>query len=308
MTHRVTVKTLKHDVVHLDLPHECTVEECKEHLRAHRPDWRSGTLRLMSNGKQLTEGTLAAAGVFEYVDAVADRFIVALLTHTRSAATATKQQAAPAMLPAAPTPSRKRSGGNESFLLACAQRLRDTAVSSEAKGRRQWAVAVVTGPSAPPPPAAPAEWLIAAPTPSEAAEAAAQAATAAREAAGHAAAREVAEAAEALAQLVAMGFGEVEAARALRTARGSVAAAVDALTGGAEAAALPRPSAAVAGLRGLGREARAAALAGDVTADARTMAMLQRMPEVQEVLRMPRCATPPPPPYPDPQPSPPPRP
>ena len=216
MTHRVTVKTLKHDVVHLDLPHDCTVDECKEHLRAHRPDWRGEQqLRLMSNGKQLTAGTLAAAGVFEYVEAAADRFIVALLTPTKPAATPAKA----VVLPTLPVmaPSRKRSGGNESFLVACAQRLRDTAVSAEAKGRRQWASA---GPTAPPPPPAPAEWLIAAPTPSEAAEAAAQAAEAAREAATHAAALEVVQAAEALAQLMAMGFGEAEAARALRAARG----------------------------------------------------------------------------------------
>ena len=39
-----------------------------------------------------------------------------------------------------------------------------------------------------------------------------------------------------------------------------------------------------------GNQARAAALAGDVTHDARTMAMLRRMPEIQEVLQMPRCA------------------
>jgi len=214
MTRRVTVKTLKHDVVHLDLPHDCTVDECKEHLRSHRPDWRGGQLRLMSNGKQLTEGTLAAAGVFEYVEAAADRFIVALLTPTKPAATPAK----PVVLPTLPVmaPRRKRSGGNESFLVACAQRLRDTAVSAEAKGRRQWATA---GPTQPPPPA-PAEWLIAAPTPSEAAEAAAQAAEAAREAATHAAALEVVQAAEAVAQLMAMGFGEAQAARALRTARG----------------------------------------------------------------------------------------
>ena len=216
MTHRVTVKTLKHDVVHLDLPHDCTVDECKEHLRAHRPDWRGEQqLRLMSNGKQLTAGTLAAAGVFEYVEAAADRFIVALLTPTKPAATPAKAVVLPTLPVTAP--SRKRSGGNESFLVACAQRLRDTAVSAEAKGRRQWASA---GPTAPPPPPAPAEWLIAAPTPSEAAEAAAQAAEAAREAATHAAALEVVQAAEALAQLMAMGFGEAEAARALRAARG----------------------------------------------------------------------------------------
>ena len=216
MTHRVTVKTLKHDVVHLDLPHDCTVDECKEHLRAHRPDWRGEQqLRLMSNGKQLTAGTLAAAGVFEYVEAAADRFIVALLTPTKPAATPAKAVVLPTLPVTAP--SRKRSGGNESFLVACAQRLRDTAVSAEAKGRRQWASA---GPTAPPPPPAPAEWLIAAPTPSEAAEAAAQAAETAREAATHAAALEVVQAAEALAQLMAMGFGEAEAARALRAARG----------------------------------------------------------------------------------------
>lgn len=299
MTHRVTVKTLKHDVVHLDLPHDCTVDECKEHLRAHRPDWRGGQLRLMSNGKQLTVGTLSAAGVFEYVEAAADRFIVALLTPTKPAAAPAKA----VVLPTLPVmaPSRKR-GGNESFLVACAQRLRDTAVSAEAKGRRQWASA---GPTQPPPPA-PAEWLIAAPTPSEAADAAAQAAEAAREAATHAAALEVVQTAEALAQLMAMGFAEAEAARALRAARGrclrtrssphsishlctssapalrlrctsaapsapplaplhhhgtprgSVAAAVDALTGGTPAATVPPPpSAAVAGLRGLGREVRA---------------------------------------------------
>ena len=213
MTHRVTVKTLKHDVVHLDLPHDCTVDECKEHLRAHRPDWRGGQLRLMSNGKQLTVGTLSAAGVFEYVLAAADRFIVALLTPTKPAAAPAKA----VVLPTLPVmaPSRKR-GGNESFLVACAQRLRDTAVSAEAKGRRQWASA---GPTQPPPPA-PAEWLIAAPTPSEAAEAAAQAAEAAREAATHAAALEVVQTAEALAQLMAMGFAEAEVARALRAARG----------------------------------------------------------------------------------------
>ena len=137
MTHRVTVKTLKHDIVHLDLPHDCTVDECKEHLRSHRPDWRGGQLRLMSNGKQLTEGTLAAAGVFEYVEAAEDRFIVALFTATKPA---TRAAVAPPTLPAM-APSRKRSGGNESFLMACAQRLRDTNVSAEAKGRRQWASA-----------------------------------------------------------------------------------------------------------------------------------------------------------------------
>ena len=212
MTHRVTVKTLKHDIVHLDLPHDCTVDECKEHLRSHRPDWRGGQLRLMSNGKQLTEGTLAAAGVFEYVEAAEDRFIVALFTATKPA---TRAAVAPPTLPAM-APSRKRSGGNESFLMACAQRLRDTNVSAEAKGRRQWASARPTQPEPP----APAEWLIAAPTPSEAAEAAAQAAEAAREAATHAAALEVVQAAEAKAQLMAMGFGEAESARALRAARG----------------------------------------------------------------------------------------
>ena len=212
MTHRVTVKTLKHDIVHLDLPHDCTVDECKEHLRSHRPDWRGGQLRLMSNGKQLTEGTLAAAGVFEYVEAAEDRFIVALFTATKPA---TRAAVAPPTLPAM-APSRKRSGGNESFLVACVQRLRDTNVSAEAKGRRQWASARPTQPEPP----APAEWLIAAPTPSEAAEAAAQAAEAAREAATHAAALEVVQAAEALAQLMAMGFGEAESARALRAARG----------------------------------------------------------------------------------------
>ena len=322
MTHRVTVKTLKHDIVHLDLPHDCTVDECKEHLRSHRPDWRGGQLRLMSNGKQLTEGTLAAAGVFEYVEAAEDRFIVALFTATKPA---TRAAVAPPTLPAM-APSRKRSGGNESFLVACVQRLRDTNVSAEAKGRRQWASARPTQPEPP----EPAEWLIAAPTPSEAAEAAAQAAEAAREAATHAAALEVVQAAEALAQLMAMGFGEAESARALRAERGrclrrrsrrtpspvsalplhlrctsaapplhlrcpplhlrctsapllppsapllpplhlrrpplhqhgtphgSVAAAVDSLTGGTPAAtAAPPPSAAVAGLRGLGREVRA---------------------------------------------------
>ena len=147
MTHRVTVKTLKHDIVHLDLPHDCTVDECKEHLRSHRPDWRGGQLRLMSNGKQLTEGTLAAAGVFEYVEAAEDRFIVALFTATKPA---TRAAVAPPTLPAM-APSRKRSGGNESFLMACAQRLRDTNVSAEAKGRRQWASARPTQPEPPAP-------------------------------------------------------------------------------------------------------------------------------------------------------------
>ena len=245
----------------------------------------------MSNGKQLTEGTLAAAGVFEYVEAAEDRFIVALFTATKPA---TRAAVAPPTLPAT-APSRKRSGGNESFLMACAQRLRDTNVSAESKGRRQWASARPTSQSP-----RTRRWLIVAPTPSEAAGGGAGGGGGAR-GSTHAAALMV-QAAEAKAQLMAMGFGEAESARALRAARGrclrrrsrttpspisapplrlrctssapsapllpplhhhgtphrSVAAAVDSLTGGTPAAtAPPPPSAAVAGLRGLGREVRA---------------------------------------------------
>ena len=42
MTHRITVKTLKQETVTVEVPPACTVDDCKEFLRAQRPDLRIG--------------------------------------------------------------------------------------------------------------------------------------------------------------------------------------------------------------------------------------------------------------------------
>ena len=166
MTHRLTVKTLKQETVTVEVPPTCTVDDCKEFLRAQRPDWRAGVMKLMCNGKQLTEGSLASAGVFEYLEGGSDRFIVALVTahKPRSGSTAAPARVPPPTqpLPPTPQPSRSKCGGYETFLLAVAQRTRDTATSAEAKGRKQWA-------AVPAPPAATRDATLqqAAPTPTE---------------------------------------------------------------------------------------------------------------------------------------------
>lgn len=105
--------------------------------------------------------------------------------------------------------------------------------------------------------------------------------------------------AAALAQLTDMGFDGAAATAALAATEGNVLRAVDALTRGAipaaaaPARALGRAAAerlGPSGVQRLAQAARANAIARGLATDDRQLAMLERMPEVQRLLGMPRLA------------------
>ena len=86
-----------------------------------------------------------------------------------------------------------------------------------------------------------------------------------------------------------MGFEEVASQHALRAADGNVGRAADALVSGQRSTHTETANVSRLFAR-LGRAARAQSVARDLTADVRQMARLQRMPEVQRLLRMPRLS------------------
>ena len=71
----VTVKTLKRDVLTVDVPLDCTVSQLKNAICAERPDWQGRLLHVICAGKILVDDLTAA---FDHLAASADHYLVAM--------------------------------------------------------------------------------------------------------------------------------------------------------------------------------------------------------------------------------------
>ena len=261
---RFAIKTLQQELVHVELGEEASVRELKVALcTPPRDGWRAAAqIKLVCNGKPLgDEESLVSTASYLREDAA--RFIVAIVRSTRPSAAPPPAVASPSAAAAAVRPAASPAAATSAVL----------------------------------PAASPAGAAAAVPAAASADDAK-------------------------LTNLVEMGFERAAAEHALAAAAGDVARAVDALmtrgrSGGSSSGGSGGSGSSIGssigssgsgsssnsgraigraiserigtqGVQELGRAARASAVARDLQADPRMLAMLLRMPEVQRLLAMPR--------------------